>query len=132
MKRESIFFIELIAFVGLLCVAGCTKVPAPTLPSARLSGNFVGKEICLLSGNLSDTLRIVATSATQVNIVNLYGLPNAVTGSISNDSCVIQPQLNNNYVVQGLLVLANDTLNLSLVVTSFGREDKCAAFLIRQ
>ena len=131
MKPPGIFFIVPIV-LGLLTMVDCTKVPPLPSPSTTFAGNYGGNETCLLNGNLSDTLHIVATGATQVSITNLYGLPNAVTGSISNDSCVIQPQLNNGYVVQGLLLLSNDTINLSIIASSFGREDKCTAVLIKQ
>jgi hypothetical protein len=132
MKLPPNFFIIPIILGLLLCIAGCAKAPSPTLPSARFAGNFGGYETCLFNGSSSDTLHIVSSGAAEVSITNLYGLSNAVTGTISNDSCVIQPQVKNNYVIQGLLILSNDTINLSIMATSFGRQDKCTAVLVKQ
>ena len=132
MKPASIIFIGSTALALLLCLGACTKSPPAQLPSARFAGNFSGNEICLLNGNQTDTLHITATGASQISIANLYGLPKSTIGNVSNDSCVIVAQLDNNYVIQGLLVLHNDTIMLSLIATSFGREDKCTAILVKQ
>jgi hypothetical protein len=128
---QKVFTTVLISMSLLLCCAGCKKKPAPW-PSLSFVGNFNGNESCLLNGAQSDTLHIVATNATSVSITNLYGLSQLVTGSISNDSCVIQPQISGNYVLQGILLLSSDTINMSIIASSFGREDKCNAVLIKQ
>jgi len=130
-NTQNIFTVILISIGLLLCSAGCKKKSAPW-PSLSFAGNFKGNESCLLNGAQPDTLHIVATNANSVSITNLYGLLQPVTGAISNDSCIIQPQISGNYVLQGILLLSSDTISMSIIASSFGREDNCNAVLIKQ
>ena len=110
--------------------ASCKK--SPVWDSSKFAGNYMGAETCLLTSPQSSTISIVATSATQISITNLYGLGKSLVGSVSHDTCTIQPQICDTFVMQGILILSSDSLNLAIIASSFGKEDKCNAILIKQ
>ena len=85
-----------------------------------------------MAGAQTNTISIVATDDSTVSVTNLYGLGKALSGKVVHDSCTISPQICDTVVMQGLLILSGDTLNLSIIASSFGREDKCNAVLIKQ
>ena len=131
-----------ICFVFATCLvifsSSCKKVsPSPPIPwpSKNFAGVFSGNDVCLISGTRADSITIVATAATQVNITNLYGSGKVFYGTVSNDSCYIQPQVYNNgsgnAVMQGNFVMTGDTINLFIIVSTFGQEDKCTAVLVK-
>ena len=129
----SAFIVLLFGLSLLVYAASCKVEPnkAPW-PSLQFVGNFTGNETCLLSGAQANSLSIVATSDSTVSVTNLYGLGKSLTGKVVHDSCTISPQICDTVVMQGLIILSGDTLNLSIIATSFGREDKCNAVLIKQ
>ena len=120
--------------LGLLFYGSACKVePHKTSgPSLRLAGTFTGNETCLLAGGQTNTISIAAINDSTISVSNLYGLGKSVTGTVLHDSCTIQPQICDTVIMQGLLILSGDTLNLSIIASSFGREDKCNAVLIKQ
>ncbi len=127
-------FIVLSLALGLLFYGSACKVEPhkTTWPSLRLAGTFTGDQTCLLANAQTNTITIVATDDSAVSVTNLYGLGKSVTGKVVHDSCTISPQICDTVVMQGLLILSGDSINLSIIASSFGREDKCNAVLIKQ
>ena len=130
LNRFNAGLIALSIITGLIFYqSSCKK--APQWASSKFAGNFSGNETCLLSGAQRASLKIVAINDTQVNITNLYGITKSLIGNISHDSCTLPPQIADTLVMQGLLILSSDTLNLSIIASSFGRENSCTAVLIK-
>lgn len=129
---------------GIFCLAlltlffsSCKPEPKNTpWLSLNFAGKFSGNDVCLVSGSQPDTINIAAAGAAQVNITNLYGSGKTFTGNLSNDSCYIPSQFYNNGTgnteLWGSFVLTSDTINLFLIVSTFGHEDKCSAVLVKQ
>jgi hypothetical protein len=115
----------------ILSVSSCKKKAAPW-DSLQFAGTFSGTETCLLSGTPANTLNIAALSDSTIGITNLYGLMKTLTGNISHDTCIIQPQLCDTVLLQGMMIISADSLRLNIIATSFGRENKCNAVLIKQ
>jgi len=134
-NKFLVFFggVALLVAFGL-CYSSCKKETGQSTPwvSLNFAGNFSGTENCLLSGTRSNNISITAINATQVSINNLYGFGKSVTGNISHDSCIIQPQICDTLIMQGMALLSSDTLTLFIIASSFGKEEKCNAVLIKQ
>ena len=116
--------------LGFTCAVVSCKKEAPWA-SSLFAGNFSGTETCLLTGVQPNSLNIVATSATQVSITNLYGQSKPLIGNVSHDTCTIPPQICDTFVIQGTLLLSSDSLSTFVIASSFGKEDKCNAVLIK-
>ena len=137
-KRSSFFLAIAFAVCIMLFVPACKvePLPKPVWPSLNFAGVFSGNDICLISGTQPDSITITATATAQVSISNLYGSGKSFTGTVSNDTCYIQPQVYNNVtgnaVMQGSFVMAGDTINLAIIISTFGQEDKCNAVLVKK
>ena len=125
-----------LAIVLSSCKVEPNKVAPTPWPSLKFAGNFSGNDICLIAGSQSNSITVMATDTTKVNITNLYGTGKVFKATISNDTCTIPPQVYNNgtgnALMQGLYVITGDTITLSIIVSTFGQEDKCNAVLIKQ
>jgi len=135
-KPGPFFLIIVFSLCFIVLIPGCKKETAKTpWPSQVFEGNYTGTEVCSASGTQLNTISITATSATQISISNLYGSGKSFTGVVSNDSCIIQPQIYNNGAgnaqMQGNFVLISDTINLSILVATFGQQDICKAVLVK-
>ena len=135
-NKTGLVFLSVV-FVACLALfsSSCKKVPPPPWLSLNFAGTFSGNDVCLLSATQPDSITVVATGATEVNITNLYGPGKVFYGNVSNDSCYIVPQVYNNgtgnAIMQGNFVMTGDTINLFIIVSTFGQEDKCTAVLVK-
>jgi len=134
-KISSFFCGVLIWAILMLFGTSCKKTAPMPWPSQTFAGVFSGNDVCLISGTNSNSITVTATSANQVNIANLYGSGKVFYATVSNDSCYIQPQVYNNgsgnALMQGSFVMYNDTIKLSIIISSFGQEDRCNAVLVK-
>ena len=120
------------AIGGIIFYGASCKKEAKPWASSLFAGNFSGNESCILSGTGQTSIRIIAINDTQVSVTNLYGVNRSLIGNVSHDTCNIPPQIADTLVMQGILLLSSDTLNVSIIASSFGRENRCSAVLIKQ
>ena len=140
-NKGGLLYPVIILLVGfILFVAACKKESAKSTTAPWLSlnfaGSFSGNNVCSVSGTQAGSITVAATTPTQVSITNLYASGKTFYGTVSNDTCFIQPQIYNNgsgkAVMQGIIVHSSDSVMLEMIVTTFGQQDKCSAVLVKQ
>ena len=139
MRYKAFRLYSILVFMGLmLLVFSCKKETVKVSPwlSSKFEGIFAGNNVCYRAGVQPNSITITASAPTQISIANLYGSGKAFTGTISNDTCIIPPQLydagNGRSIMQGSFVLRSDSVMLGIIVTTFGQEDICNAVLLKQ
>ena len=121
-----------ISVLGLLCTS-CKKEASKQVvwASSAFAGNYGGSEYCSFNAASPGNITISAINDSTVSIADLYTSGRSVTGYISHDSCVIHPQISDTVILQGLIILKTDTLNLTIIASGFGQQNKCTAVLLR-
>jgi PKD repeat protein len=112
-------------------------VAVPAITSSNYVGTFTGSQVCTLTGTTNSSITIAANGYLGIYILNLYGISASLKGTINGLQGTIPPQIFNtgagNMLLQGSITLSADynTINLSLMVTSFGKTDNCQATLVK-
>ena len=109
----------------------------PAYTSANYIGTYSGTESCSLSGNANLSITIAVNGYLSLYISNLYGTGKVFSGSVSGTTVNISAQLYNNgsgdAILEGTITqMPDNSLTVSLIVTTFGKRDVCQANFIKQ
>jgi PKD repeat protein len=119
-------------------------VNIPPITAANYAGTYTcPNQTCSITGNDSSTITIAAVGYTGLSISNLYGTGKTFTASISGVNASIPPQIfkngNSNALLQGSMILStdttssnNNTIQLSLVITTVGQRNNCTGNFVKQ